>query len=170
MSFLPALLVSVFAGFLLVAALWDATSLTIPNRLNAGLALLFVPAALVAGLSPLETAACVGFAFAILAVGAGLFAFNLIGGGDVKLLAAAALWLGPQAGLEFLAWTAVSGGVLAVFLITLRKTGGAMLEPIAPRWAAPVLADNGQIPYGVAIATGGLIAWPAGALATAGLG
>lgn len=160
----PALLFSVYAALMLAAAVWDGTSLTIPNRLNATLAVLFVPAALVAGLSPLEAALCLGFGVAVLAVGMGLFAMNVAGGGDAKLLAAAGLWLGPQAGMSFLFWTVMAGGLLAVALIVVRRAS-VPLAPVAPRWAAPLLTQGGPVPYGVAIAAGAIVAWPMGALA-----
>lgn len=159
-----ALLFAVFAALLLAAAVWDGTSLTIPNKLNAAMALLFAPAAFLAGLSPTEAALCAAFGIAILALGMGLFALNLAGGGDAKMLAAAALWLGPQAGFAFLFWTALAGGVLALALVVLRRAG-APLAARAPRWAGPMLAQGGPVPYGIAIAAGAVAAWPQSALA-----
>lgn len=164
MPIVPAALFCVFAALLLAAAVWDARSYTIPNRLNAALALLAVPALLVSDLSPLEIGMAVGFSALVLACGLALFALNLAGGGDVKLFAAAALWLGPQAGASFVLWTAVAGGVLAMALILLRRVA-APVAPFAPAWARTLIVPGGPVPYGVAVCAGGILAWPAGVLA-----
>lgn len=164
MPWIPAVLFSIFAALLLAAAVWDVASYTIPNRLNAALAILALPVFLIAGLSPLEIGVNLGFGALVLACGMVLFALNVAGGGDVKLLAAAALWLGPQAGTQFVLWTAVAGGVVAVTLVLLRRTAGPF-APFAPAWVKPVITSGGPVPYGVAICVGGLLAWPSGALA-----
>lgn len=83
-----------------------------------------------------------GMALATFAACAALFAIGAMGGGDVKLLAAIALWFAPLAYLKFLFLTALIGGVLTILfagfhVIRRRK------EKIA-------------IPYGMAIAAAGL--------------
>jgi prepilin peptidase CpaA len=94
--------------------------------------------------------------FAVFAVAAALFAGNILGGGDAKLLGAVALWAGPAWVLEALLVTALLGGVAAV---------ARLLRPI---FLTPVLgpqpgARETSLPYGVAIAGGGL--WVAGRMA-----
>jgi prepilin peptidase CpaA len=88
-----------------------------------------------------------------------------MGGGDAKLLAAAALWMGWPAVLPFLAGAAIAGGGLAMALLALRS---AALRPLVlggPRWVVR-LADPGEgAPYGVAIAAGALLALPQAPLA-----
>src|SRR5579862_5716140 len=89
----------------------------------------------------------------VFALGAALFARGLIGGGDVKLLAAASLWAGATAVPMLLALTALFGGVVAAaFLTPLARLGAAR------RGTAGTLA-GGQtpIPYGVAIAAAALL-------------
>jgi prepilin peptidase CpaA len=141
------------------AGLKDATSYIIPNRLNAALALAFVPAALCAGLSAPAFGACVLAGFVALALGVGLFCFRVIGGGDAKLLAACVLWLGPADAAPFLAWTAVAGGLLAVGLVAARRTPGLATASGSP-WVRRLLEPKGEAPYGVAIAVGALIVFP----------
>ena len=70
------------------------------------------------------------------------FRLGILGGGDVKLLAAAALWLGAAALMPFLMATALAGGLLAVAFLA---------------WAL-VRRDRGRValPYGIAIAAGGV--------------
>jgi prepilin peptidase CpaA len=148
------------------AGLKDATSYIIPNRLNAAIALAFVPAALCAGLSGPMFAVCGLAGFVALALGVVLFCLRLIGGGDAKLLAACVLWLGPAAAAPFLAWTALAGGLLALGLLAARRTPGlAVISGAA--WVQRLLQPKGEAPYGVAIAVGALIAFPASPIAHA---
>jgi prepilin peptidase CpaA len=156
-------LVSVFPACVIAAAMTDATSYTIPNRLSAFLAIAFIPAALAVGLTPVTFAISLGFGVAGLAVGVAMFALRWIGGGDAKLLAACALWLGMGAITPFLLWTAVAGGVLAVVLMLLRKAP-LPLANIGPAWFGRLMKPGGDVPYGVAIAAGALIALPNAAI------
>ena len=146
------------------AGLKDATSYIIPNRLNAAIALAFVPAAFCAGLSGPVFGACVLAGFVALVLGVGLFCFRIVGGGDAKLLAASVLWLGPAASAPFLAWTAVAGGALAVGLIAARRTP-ALASVCGPAWVQRLLDPKGEAPYGVAIAIGALMAFPTSPIA-----
>jgi prepilin peptidase CpaA len=156
-------LVSVFPAGVIAAALTDATSYTIPNRLSAFLALAYVPAALATGVPPLAFAVSLGVGVAGLAAGIAMFALRWIGGGDAKLLAACALWLGLGAITPFLLWTAVAGGALAVGLMALRKLP-LPLEALGPAWFGRLMKPGGEVPYGVAIAVGALAALPHAAI------
>lgn len=154
-----------FALMLIAAAAWDVKSLTIPNRLNGLLALTFLPAAALSGLSPLEAGLGVAGGAALLAGGLLFFALRWMGGGDVKLIAAAGLWLGLPAVPLFLLWTALAGGALALLLFTARRLTPQAAVQGAPRWAEPLLTRKGPVPYGVAIAAGALAAYPHSLLA-----
>jgi prepilin peptidase CpaA len=158
---------SVFPLLVLVAALTDATTFLIPNRLSAALALAFVPAALVMGLSPGVIGLCVIVGLVALLVGVGMFAAGWIGGGDAKLFAAAALWLGWPAVEPLLLWTAIAGGGLAVCLLAARKAMYPGLAMRGPPWVGRLLEPKGDVPYGVAIAFGALAAFPASAICQA---
>lgn len=131
-----------------LAAAYDLAHRRIPNPLVLALALLGALRLLWAVGTGAESAtpgADLGIAVAIFAAGAVLFHLNLFGGGDVKLLAAAALWLGAAAVTPFLVVTTLAGGALAlVFLVW-----GALAR--LPREARP------SLPYGVAIAAGGIL-------------
>ncbi|MBL4878023.1 MAG: prepilin peptidase [Hyphomonas sp.] len=146
-----AMLAGLFLALCVFAALHDVNRLTIPNWLNLTLALLFVPAAAVSGV-PMEiigghlvTALC---AFMIAF---GLFAFNIVGGGDAKMIPAVMLWVGPNASVQFLFVMALAGGACAILIILVRKTMPEEVVPGAIR--APFKVDAG-VPYGVAIAAG----------------
>ncbi len=128
-----------YATILLLAALSDLRQLRIPNALPAALLALFLARALIDGLAdhPLEHLAAFGL---ILPIGLACFAARLMGGGDVKLIAVVALWLGLTPLPAFLVLMAISGGVLGLSLL------------IARRWR-----PGTAVPYGVAIMIGGLL-------------
>lgn len=146
----------VFAVLLVAAAASDIATMTIPNWLSLALACLFPVAALAAGL-PLATIGWhLAFGFAVLVVCFLLFQVNVFGGGDAKLIAAAAVWTGFAAFAEFALWTALAGGVLAILLIMARW----WFKPsdTRPAFVNRLLKVRGGAPYGVAIMTGGLMA------------
>ena len=128
-----ALISFVFPALVIVAALRDTTTLTIPNWLT-GLGLIaFVPAALIAHLSLGEIGLCLATGLGCLMIGMGLFAAGWAGGGDAKLLAVCGLWLGWRPVGPFLFWTALAGGVFALFLISVRRLATPFLAR-APAW------------------------------------
>jgi prepilin peptidase CpaA len=147
-----------FAGFMLTAAYEDLRRLVIPNRLTAALCLLWPFEIAVSWPGAGAVLAALGCAAAVFAAGAVLFARGVIGGGDVKLLASAALWAGPAGTPALLVGTALLGGVLALVLLT----------PLGPRLAAARSSGPGEtsaaaphaansVPYGIAIAAAALI-------------
>ena len=158
------LLILVFPALVVTGALRDLVSYTIPNWLSAVLVAGFPIAALAMG-APLPT---VGLHFAIgaaaLVAGMIMFALRWIGGGDAKLFAAAALWLGWPALMPFLAVTGLAGGALAVGLLGLRSPllRGYVLN--GPAWFVRLAEPEENVPYGVAIAVGALAAFPGSTL------
>jgi prepilin peptidase CpaA len=160
-------LLLVFPALVVVAALKDVTSYTIPNWISLGLIAAFAPAALVSGASLAAIGVCLAAGLVALLVGMGMFAAGWIGGGDAKLFAAAALWLGWPAALPFMVVTGLAGGALTLGILTLRS---GWFEPVlsgGPAWIRKLGAPGGDIPYGVAIAAGALAAFPQGTLALA---
>jgi prepilin peptidase CpaA len=159
-SVLAHLLVAVFPAGAIAAAVLDATSFTIPNRLTIALAAAFFPVALLLGL-PIQTiGACAATGVLALIVGIGFFAMNWCGGGDAKFLAASALWLGMPAMLPFLFYMSLFGGALALGLMMARKMMLANLVAGGPAWLGKLLEPKEALPYGVAIALGSLVAFP----------
>jgi prepilin peptidase CpaA len=157
--FVTALLMT-FPALVIVAALRDATSMTIPNWISLALIAAFIPAAFATGLTLSETAVCLGMAVGALAAGVAMFALRWIGGGDAKLFAAAALWLGAPGALPFLVWTALAGGLLSLALIGARRLDRVWAAGFArPAWVERLLRPEGDIPYGIAIAAGALMAF-----------
>ncbi|HEY0598954.1 A24 family peptidase [Brevundimonas sp.] len=166
MEALQLLFLAILPTLAIIAGLKDLTTMKIPNWISALLILGFFPTALLLGLGPMAFATHLGVAAAALLIGAGLFALHVLGGGDVKLMAAACLWLGLSGAGAFVLWTAVIGGLFSLILLFAR----AWLQPYAangPPWLTRLMEPKGHIPYGVAIAAGVLVAWPASPLMAA---
>ena len=68
---------------------------------------------------------------AVLALTFALFGFGWIGGGDAKLAAATALWLGFDTLMEYFLVASIAGGGLTLAILALRKLP---LPAIALRW------------------------------------
>src|SRR5580658_5659365 len=105
-----------FAALMLIAAFEDLRRLIIPNALTVSLCVLW-PFYVAATPSPLVILVSLGGALAVFLVGAFCFSRGYLGGGDVKLLAAAALWAGPGGIAPLLVLTGVLGGLLALLLL-----------------------------------------------------
>jgi prepilin peptidase CpaA len=150
---------AIFPALVIVAALRDTTTMTIPNGLCAIGVALFVPVIFAAGLSPVAAGAAVAVGLAALVAGVAMFAAGWIGGGDVKFFAVCGLWLGWKEALPFVVWTAIAGGALAVALLGLRKLVLAFPRN-GPGWWNRLMTPGGDVPYGVAIALGALVTFP----------
>lgn len=158
---------------LIVAAMKDATTMTIPNWISAAMAVsFFAVAPFLIAPSEIGMHALVGFG--ALFVAFVMFSLNWIGGGDAKMFAGAALWMGLGASAEFLAYTALAGGGLSLALLLARRA--ALYLPIAAPLVSGqgavsrLLAPKGDVPYGVAICAGGLAAFPTSAIFLAIIG
>lgn len=166
MEILLVLLLSVLPILVITAGLTDLTTMTIPNWISLALVAGFVPAAFAVGLEPGQVGLHFAVGVAALFLGVALFALNLLGGGDAKLIAAASLWLGLDGALVFLLSTAVTGGLFSLSLILARGTASPLVAG-GPPWLGRLMEPKGDIPYGVAIAAGVLIAFPHSPLMTA---
>lgn len=152
-----------FALLMLWAAWTDMARFTIPNWIPGVMIAVWIVSAPFLGLgwggAGLSLAAFAGF----LAVGMALWAPGWLGGGDVKLIAAGALWFGWPDALMFILFCAAAGGVLALALMVLRRLSPAL--PVSPDWIGrTALAQGAPAPYAVAIASGALIMLPQSAL------
>jgi prepilin peptidase CpaA len=142
-----------FAGLMAIAAFEDFRRLVIPNPVVAALGVVWL---LHLAASPHLTLAGVvgaaGCAAMVFVAGALLFSRGLIGGGDVKLLAAASLWAGPGMTPALLIVTAVLGGLLTLALLCATTLWAVLAPGMAAAAARPV-----PVPYGAAIAAAALI-------------
>jgi prepilin peptidase CpaA len=137
------LLLILLAAILVVAAAIDIRTFTISNRLNLTVALLAPVYWASMALSPWpDIATHLAAGAVVFVILAGAFYAGMMGGGDVKLAAALALWFPPIATIRFLVIMSIAGGILTLAILGfhyLRKRDG-----------------RPQIPYGVAISIGGL--------------
>jgi prepilin peptidase CpaA len=154
----------IFPVLVIAAALRDATSYTIPNWLSLALIAGFPLAAVAVGLPLSIIGLNLGAGAVALVLGMAMFALGWIGGGDAKLFAAAALWLGLEPSLTYLAVTGIAGGALAVGLLGLRSGYVRPFVLSGPAWFARLAEPGENVPYGVAIAVGALAAFPMSAL------
>lgn len=138
----------VAAGLLIAAAIKDAYTYKIPNILCAALLLLF-PLFVMTAPRPVEWDQHLMVFGLMLISGFAMFMGNLAGAGDIKLMAATGLWAGPHLVAVFLIMTAIAGGLVALtmaLLTYMRNFSGKQALAIA----------KVPIPYGIAIAVGGL--------------
>jgi prepilin peptidase CpaA len=142
-AILPFFLYAILAVLLCVAAVGDLRTREIPNWLNGAIALLAIPLWFALGMSVWpDMVLHVAVALAVLLLFAFFFYLGAMGGGDVKMLAALALWLSPYAVVLLLVIMSIAGGVLTLAMLVrqrMRKSPGEL-----------------EIPYGVAIAFAGL--------------
>ena len=137
------LLLVTLATILIVAAVIDVRTFTISNRLNLTVALLAPVYWASVALSPWPGIAVQLAAGAtVFALLAGAFYAGMMGGGDVKLAAALALWFPPLGTIKFLVLMSLAGGVLTLLVLAWHRARKRDGRP--------------EIPYGVAIAFGGL--------------
>ena len=160
LSFLVPVLAAAFAALVLTGAVRDLISYTIPNWISFAILGLFPIAALAADVSLPTAGLHAAIGVGVLVAAMAMFAFRWIGGGDAKLFAAAAFWMGWPAVTDFMLWTALTGGVLAVVLMSMRRAPLRPLVLLGPPWLVKLSEPGGAAPYGVAIAAGALMALP----------
>ena len=137
------ILLGILAITLVYAAVIDVKTFTISNRLNAFIALLAPLFWWSSGLDFWPDAAIqVGVAVLVFVALAGAFYAGMMGGGDVKLAAALALWFSPATTVKFLVLMSIAGGVLTLVVVAIHRSRKKEGKP--------------QVPYGVAIAFGAL--------------
>ncbi len=153
------LLLTVFPAAMAFAAATDLFTMTVPNRIAIGLLAGFFLLAPMIGMGWTDVGIHAAAAAAALLVGFGLFALGWIGGGDAKLFAATCLWLGPNMLLSYGVITALIGGALTLGLLILRR----MPLPVAligQGWIVRLHDAKEGVPYGIALATAGLLVYP----------
>ena len=133
-------------------ALSDFRTLHIPNWASVFVAAAFLPAALLGGMETAALAKHYGVGFALMIGGALLFARGLIGGGDVKMLAAGGVWFGAGGVVPYLILVALLGGAVGLAVLVMRKLPGPK-----PAWLEGNGAEDRAVPYGVAIGLAAVI-------------
>lgn len=149
----------IFPAAMIFAAAMDFFTMTIPNSLCLGLVAGFFCLAPFIGLDWPAFAMHITTGLTMLALAFGLFWLNWVGGGDAKLFAATALWIGPYYLLEYVVATAFLGGILTLAFVTLRllPMPAGLTEH---EWIARLHSRMSGVPYGIALAGGGLVVYP----------
>lgn len=172
-------LIFIFPAALVWAAVCDLTRYEIPDLVSIILVAGFVAIAPLTGLPIESLGAHAVAAVAVFAVGAVLFRYGVLGGGDVKVLAASVLWVGWPGLTGFLLLVGVIGGILAMLLLVLRRffspravaKAQAKVKTSAPGEVVPpvsfarqcfdrLMSPQQGVPYGVAIGVAGLAVFP----------
>jgi len=143
------------------AALIDLLTRKIRNSLVLLFLLAYAVLAPLVGFGAYEIVTSIFVAFAVLLLAFALFALGLLGGGDAKLAAVTALWLGLEYTIAYVIHAVLLGGLLALLLTQFR-----VLVPVLPPfmhnipWIARLHARDCGVPYGIALAAAALIVFP----------
>ena len=150
---------TLFPAMMAFAASSDLFTMTISNRVSLMLVGGFFVLAPITDMNAAETLLHVYAGCIVLVAGFGLFTRGIIGGGDAKLAAAAALWLGFDHLLPYLLLASLLGGALSVGLIWFRMT--PLPEWLARQaWIERLHGKDAGIPYGIALAAAALAVYP----------
>ena len=144
----PAWLLIILIVLLVAAMVQDATRLRISNVLTALVLVAGIAAMILSGLTLYLWQNFAVFAV-LLTVGSLLFARGILGGGDVKLFAAVALWADLTTAVRLVSSILIAGGLLALIFIVYRVSRGG-------KWVKRH-GDGGGIPYGIAISAGTML-------------
>jgi len=148
-----------FPALMAFAASSDLFTMTISNRLTLALVVGFGALALMTGMPVTMMLDHAGAALLVLVVGFILFARGWIGGGDAKLAAATALWLGWPHLFDYVLYASLLGGALTVALLQFRKF--TLPVPVATmEWVERLHRPGGGVPYGIALAAAALLVYP----------
>ena len=150
---------TLFPAMMAFAASSDLFTMTISNRVSLMLVGGFFALAAITGVDAAEMISHLSAGCVVLVAGFGLFARGIIGGGDAKLAAAAALWLGFDHLLPYLLLASLLGGALSIGLIWFRMA--PLPEWLARQtWIERLHAKDGGVPYGIALAAAALAVYP----------
>jgi prepilin peptidase CpaA len=156
-----AITLTLFPAMMAFAASSDLFTMTISNRVSLILIGGFGLLAVMTGMSATGMLQHVGAGASVLVVAFALFSFGWIGGGDAKLAAVTALWLGFKDNhlFEYLIYSSILGGVLTLLLIQFRML--PLPHVLVGRdWIERLHRRGGGIPYGIALAAAALLVYP----------
>jgi prepilin peptidase CpaA len=152
-----------FPAMMAYAAASDLVTMRLSNRLTLALVVGFAVFALLCGLSAQTIAWHLGGGALVLVVTFGMFAAGWIGGGDAKLAAATALWLGPELLFTYVAISSFLGGMLTLGLLSMRNNPLPSFA-VGWTWLERLHGPKTGIPYGIALAAAALLIFPESAI------
>jgi prepilin peptidase CpaA len=154
-----AIRLTVFPAVMAFAALSDLFTMTIANRVSLVLVGGFALLAALGGMSAADVLSHAAAAACVLAVTFACFAGGWIGGGDAKLAAATALWLGFGHLFDYLLYASLLGGALTLLLLQFRALPLPRLL-VGRQWAERLHRHGTGVPYGIALAAAALLVYP----------
>ena len=158
----------IFPLCMAMAACSDLLTMTIPNRLSLVLLASFIAIAPLAGLPLYEILMHLGAGGVVFAVCFALFACNIMGGGDAKILTASAVWFGFNDSLVlYIGYVSVLGGLLSIFILAIRANYDLILVSRIP--VPQTMLHTKKVPYGIAIGAAALLAYPSSPLVHAAM-
>jgi prepilin peptidase CpaA len=157
------IILALFPLMMAYAAISDLFSMTISNTVSLVLLAGFVVVAAASSLSWTELGLHLAAGMLVLSITFGMFAAGWIGGGDAKLAAVTALWLGWGTLLEYGIWASLFGGALTVLLLQFRTLPLPHFTVKMP-WLLNLHHKETGVPYGIALAAAGLTVYPDSAL------
>lgn len=146
-------------ALIILAAVYDMFTMTIPNAISLALLALFVVLAPLVAPDWITPLMHLGAGTLVLAVGLALFAMGWVGGGDVKLAAATVLWVGFSGVLEYLFLAALAGGALTLAILVLRRTPLPAFA-LSWSWLDRLHDSRNGVPYGIALAAAAIAVLP----------
>ena len=156
---IPAAIMVIFPLCMAKAACSDLLTMTIPNRLSVVLIASFVLIAPFSGLATHDILMHFAAGGAVFAACFILFAFNIMGGGDAKILTASAIWFGWNDSLvNYLAYVSILGGFLSVVILMMSKQHNLILAYGIP--IPETMLHKKKVPYGIAIGAAAFLAYP----------
>lgn len=154
----PALLM-LFPALMAFAAASDLLTMRIPNKVSLALIAGFAVFALVTQMPWNTLLLHASAGVLVLSVSFGMFAQGWIGGGDAKLAAATALWLGFSPLMDYLLLASLAGGALTLGILALRRLPLPAFA-LGWRWLARLHDRHTGVPYGIALAGAALVIYP----------
>lgn len=148
-----------FPALIAFAAASDLLTMTISNRVSLLLLGGFVILAAFSGMPLQNIALHAGAGIAVLVVGFGCFAMGWIGGGDAKIAATTALWLGFDHLMNYLVYASLFGGALTLMVLQFRQWPLPYLLG-SQQWLQRLHDRQSGVPYGIALALGALMVYP----------
>jgi prepilin peptidase CpaA len=154
-----ALRLLLFPAVMAFAASSDLLTMTISNRLTLVLIAGFLALVFYSGMPLHDVLSHAGAAMAVLVVTFVFFARGWIGGGDAKLAAATALWLGFDHLLAYALYASIFGGILTLAIMRFRLM--PLPQTLAQQeWVMRLHKVDGGVPYGIALAAAALVIYP----------
>ncbi len=140
------------------AASSDLLTMRISNRVVLLLVAIFCAMAVGINMPLEEFGLHVACATIVLIVAFAFFALGWIGGGDAKLAAATTFWLGFGVTLPYLLYASLIGGMMTLMILTVRSWPLPLFLTRID-WVQRLHDRKTGIPYGIALAIAGLIAY-----------